>query len=568
MREIGVLFFLFVINLQVFGQNTIGIPNIINYNREIYNAGTQNRGIVQDKNGIIYFANSEGLLSFDGVYWKTYPLPNKTVVRSVTIGVDNKIYVGGQNDFGYFSPAANGLLTFTSLKPLLSSKNSSFTDIWTIVPYNGDIFFRSGENIFQYSNNQIAVYPAPSQWQFLGIYGNKVIAQDIEKGLLQYRNDLWVPFLMESGLPKDAIVSCAFEIGKDSTFITTITSGFYILTNDKISKFKFAGPNPFASQRILTAVQVTKDWIAVGTNLLGCYIINKQGEVIQTLSRKEGLQINNIIGLFVDKMNNLWLGLDNGIDFIAYNNSIKHIYPEILNEGEGYTSIIFKNELYVGTSNGVYKMPLTNKIDLSIVNGEFTPIKNTKGSSWTLAEINNNLLLGHHDGAFLISGLQAIPINFDRAYLSFLPYSHLAPSPLIIAGNGSGIDLLKAQGSSFISKGNIPGFKERAQFLAVDIINQNIIWVAHPYKGVYKVNIADTTNPVVTLYNQDHGLPSSLKNHLFKIKNRIVVTSEKGVYEYNSKTDKFEISDFFSGFFGKRNIRIMKEDPSGNIWFI
>jgi hypothetical protein len=81
-------------------QNTIGIPDIINYTRDAYSAGTQNRGIVQDRNGVMYFANYQGLLSFDGNYWKIYPLPNKTVVRSIAIGKDNRIYAGGQDDFG------------------------------------------------------------------------------------------------------------------------------------------------------------------------------------------------------------------------------------------------------------------------------------------------------------------------------------------------------------------------------------------------------------------------------------------------------------------------------------
>ena len=77
----------------------------------------------------------------------------------------------------------------------------------------------------------------------------------------------------------------------------------------------------------------------------GCYVINKKGEVIQNLSRKEGLQLNNILTLFLDKDNNLWLGLDDGIDFIAYNNAIKHIYPERLNEGKGYTSLVYQDAL-------------------------------------------------------------------------------------------------------------------------------------------------------------------------------------------------------------------------------
>jgi hypothetical protein len=97
--------------LSVFSQNTIGLPEVINYSKQSFNAGLQNWDIQQDKNGLIYIANNEGLLSFDGRYWNLYPLPNKTNVRSVRIGPDNRVYAGGQDEIGYFSPAINGKLS-------------------------------------------------------------------------------------------------------------------------------------------------------------------------------------------------------------------------------------------------------------------------------------------------------------------------------------------------------------------------------------------------------------------------------------------------------------------------
>lgn len=105
-----------------FCQNTIGLPEIVNYSKHTYKAGTQNWDICQDVNGLLYFANNEGLLSFDGTYWKTYPLPNKTIVRSVAIGADNNIYTGGQDEIGYFSPDSKGSLTYHSLKSLIPEK--------------------------------------------------------------------------------------------------------------------------------------------------------------------------------------------------------------------------------------------------------------------------------------------------------------------------------------------------------------------------------------------------------------------------------------------------------------
>ena len=60
-------------------QNTIGLPVIINYSKLDFHGGSQTWDIKQDKNGLMYFANNEGLVSFDGTYWKIYPLPNRTI---------------------------------------------------------------------------------------------------------------------------------------------------------------------------------------------------------------------------------------------------------------------------------------------------------------------------------------------------------------------------------------------------------------------------------------------------------------------------------------------------------
>jgi ligand-binding sensor domain-containing protein/DNA-binding CsgD family transcriptional regulator len=554
------------IGLVCHSQNTIGIPDIINYSRDMYNAGTQNRGIVQDKNGVMYFANYEGLLTFDGTYWKNYPLPNKTVVRSIALAKDNRIYAGGQDEIGYFSPDRNGKLVYTSLKGLLTEKNYSFSDVWNIVPYGNDIFFLSNEKIFQLNNKTITVYPPTSQWLYLGESNHQLIAQDEKNGLLEFRDGLWTPFVKESALPPSYRVTCLFPFGKDSSFMGTINTGFYILSANKITPFHFSGPDPFTNERVLTAISVNKDWLAIGTNLDGAYIVNKKGEIIQNLSRKEGLQNNNILDLFLDNNMNLWLGLDDGIDFIAYNNAIKHIYPEKLNEGLGYTSIIYDKELFVGTSNGLYCLPLDEKEDFSFLRGEFKSVPGTKGSTWGLSDINGSLLLGHHDGAYQIRNDRLIPIDTRKSYWTFLPFSNVLPSSLALGGNDIGIDLLHYENNHFTPLGNIPGYNTSSQFMAID--NNNTVWVAHSYRGVYKIDMTDTAHPRVKLYTEKNGLPSYLKNHLFKVKNHIVVTTEKGVYEYNAQTDSFGLSAYFKGFFGERNIRSLKEDAAGNIWFI
>ena len=66
---LNILFFFLPILL--FGQiKEIGTPSIKNYPRKITLAGQQNWMIDQDSSGIMYFANNEGLLEFNGFNWK------------------------------------------------------------------------------------------------------------------------------------------------------------------------------------------------------------------------------------------------------------------------------------------------------------------------------------------------------------------------------------------------------------------------------------------------------------------------------------------------------------------
>src|SRR3954468_7350512 len=166
MRTI-VIAVLAISSLKVLGQNTIGLPEIINYSKQVYDAGRQNWDIKQGKNGVMYFANNEGLLAFDGTFWKLYPLPNHTIIRALEITGDGKIYIGGQNDFGFFEPDERGFLVYHSLLNLIPAQHRSFDDVWNICVYGNDIFFRTNKRIFQYSNNKVTVYPTRSEWRFL-----------------------------------------------------------------------------------------------------------------------------------------------------------------------------------------------------------------------------------------------------------------------------------------------------------------------------------------------------------------------------------------------------------------
>lgn len=560
-----IIILLFLIPLSCLGQNTIGLPDVINFSKKSYNAGLQNWEIKQDKNNIIYVANNEGLLTFDGKFWNMYPLPNKTIVRSVAIGENNFIYAGGQDELGYYSPRANGTLEYHSLVKMLQAKDRSFGDVWDIEVVKKDVYFRTNQKIFKLTNNSMAVYDAPNEWTFLGSCHERLYAHDFKTGLMQMKNNVWQPLYTNDNLAINNPVTSILPIGKDSILITTLKNGIYLGTALELKKLNTPLFTSIATDRIYNATLVTNNWIALATSNAGVFIVDLNGQLIQRLSGKEGLQNDNVLSIFLDNQRNLWLGLNNGIDFVTYNSAIKHINPGTVG-GSGYTMLISGRNLYAGTSAGLFYTSLQTVQDMSFSKGAFLPVTNAGGQVWNLAEINGQVMLAQHEGAYLVKDFKANPIISKTGFWNFEAVSSVFPTARIIAGNYQGLSFLNYKDNAFTEAESIPDFNETSRFVKIDKVGN--IWVSHPYHGVYKLTETDSGKHKIIHYTNKNGLPSALNNHIYKIKNEVVVATDKGVYNYNFEKDIFEPSAFYLNLLGKQSIRYLKEDTDGNIWFI
>jgi DNA-binding CsgD family transcriptional regulator len=563
-----ILIFLIISN-TLLAQNPIGLPEVVNFTKQTYGAGTQNWAIRQDRNGIMYFANNEGLLTFDGIHWKIYPLPNKTKIRSIEIGPDNRIYIGAENEFGYFSPDHAGTLRYKSLRNLLQEKDQGFADIWNVTVWKSGIFFRASNKIFLFEDESITVFNPGSHWRFMGESNGQIMAQDAVHGILRFNNGRWEPFINSGALPKDLLSTAILPLCKDTTLLVTMDAGLFKLAGDQAVRLESPTIDAIKKDRIYSAARVNDRLIALSTTLGGCYIITNEGDFVHRFARTDGLQNNNILSVFRDRDHNLWLGLDNGIDLIAYDNAIKTIYPVATKDEAGYASIIYKNNLYVGTSNGLYSVPAGKTGDLSFAKGNFSFVEGSRGQVWGLSEINGKLLMAHHEGIFEIEGNTAKSIENRNGFWGFLPLSRIDPVSRVAVGNYNGINFLKYDGTTFSPSGEVAGFDIASRFLCTDPRDEQVIWASHPYRGVFKISMLENGTSVSRLFTHKDGLPLSLNNnYVYKVRNKILVATERDIYEYDAQKDRFQISAYYNGSFKGMGIKYLKEDQAGNVWFI
>ncbi len=324
-----ILLILSFISLDVLGNE---IPFIKNYNKSDYNAGQANRGFVQDQKGVLYIANSEGLLVYNGQEFNLHYLINKTQVLSIGIDTDENIVVGGQGEFGYFKPNERGILTYNSLTNLIPDEERIFSDIRDICVTPGGIYYKSLEKLFYWDKlkNEIKVYKTGSVIDKIGYVDEVLYLDDSENGLFKIEDEKLI-FIKGTESFKSKETS-TFLPYKNSILITTWQNGIYLLNKNSLKKWKVGNEDLLKQYQIKVAALSPTGTITIGTNSGGVLSLNESGEIINILNRESGLKKNSIQALFYDSYDNMWIGFENGINYLKTGEPFYKINPNIKQE--------------------------------------------------------------------------------------------------------------------------------------------------------------------------------------------------------------------------------------------
>lgn len=561
-----------------------GLPPVKNYRPSDYHGGSGIWDIAQDKRGMLYLASDEGLITYDGNYWKRFPLPNKAAIKSLALDSSGRIYAGGQDQVGYFYPDAHGMLTYHTLSASLPEVARQFADIWDIILTPDGVMFRTVESLFLYGHDgTMRTFDAPAGWMMIASVGSRVFAVDKEKGLMEWKKQGWAnpcPNQASAALHITGVTAYHMWAGvpADTVLVATLSSGLYLLTTAGLTPFHSDMDKLGDKGQVRCIRTLSSGYIAVGTQAQGLCLLGHQGWQIQQWSDQQGLQNNHIQKIFEDHAKGLWLGLESGLAYINTNSAVSKIAPLGLKEIACNSVCMYKNKLFIGTSNGVYcEGPQ-----------KFSLVPGTLGQVWGFSELGGDLFIGHESGAMLMEDQHAVPIPFATPQGVFTYVEGPQPGTLY-AGTYTGIRKLVVAagahggGASYKDAGRASDLYESLNQLVID---GQYLWAAHPYRGVFKTSIgADATHgdgagaepnsyinndslPHSVHYGPPLGLPSGTHYFLANIWNRIMVATENGIYAYDKTKDHFYIDLTLKKIFGNCTVENLTEAPGGDIWFV
>jgi DNA-binding CsgD family transcriptional regulator len=506
------LVFLFVINLI---QDTWAInnPTVSIYGAQEIGAGNQNWMIDQRSNGDVVIANEMGLLIFNGAQWQLYQSYHMNAIAVV----GERIYTGGYMDMGYWTESSNGAFNYTSLVEENGQNLKTDEQFWKIVAWEKGVIFQSLDRLlyFNEETTEIKELSFENAISKLFITRDRVFFQDVAKNLYELEGLTPKLFFPAEQLPSSVIVNLfSTDYG---IVLFTADQGFFKLKTSGFDPWKIEDPSVVQAGDFFSAIQLNNGYFALGSITRGLFLLDEQGNLVHHLDQHNSLGNNTVLDIFEDEWENLWLGLDNGVNVVHLSSPLREYIDKYGRIGTVYTSIIHKGYLYVGTNQGLfYKLYNSNE--------EYTIVKNTNGQVWTLCEIDGTLFCGHNLGTYVIENNVASRISYEMGTWKILPYP--GNDNLLIQGNYNGMHLLQKtpKGWSYFKQLGDYDYSAK-QF---EVVDQDLYYY-HSQLGLNRIKLSANGTSVsepLKLYNSALVEPTSL----VRIGDQLLFSTNDGIF--------------------------------------
>lgn len=559
-KHIIVLFIVF--GLCIFQLNAICNTAIIkSFNKQIYHADRQNWSVDSSSNGIIYFANTSGLIEYDGTTWQLNQLPNETILRAVKVYKDSIIYTSGYRELGYWKPDKYGELQYFSLSALAESNFTKNIEFWNIAATDSFVYFHSFSNrILSYHSDTISAIELPTFISVMNEVNGKVLVAARNEGIFEIQGNRAVPFI-NNEIFNGKLVKFLIPFKENQILIGTASHGIFVWDGKDILPWNNDWTDYFIKNELNRGFRINNGNIIIGTIIDGVVVFDEDGNLAMKINSQNGLPNNTVLGIVTDKWQNIWLALDDGIGFIPHYQTKGFSIENIPGIGAIYTMSILNNNMYLGTNRGLFV-----KNSMNSEEENFTLVPETQGQTWDCKIIDNNLLVGHNQGTFLVNGNNATRISETSG--GFAIKEDPLNEDLLIQCTYNDLVVYKKVSGNFEFSHLINGFYDLIRYIEIDHLGN--IWASHMYRGVYKITTDDSRENVIdTVYFGENTFGKDHSVHVFKIENRIVFTTNNEILTYDDLNDTIIQYNLLNKELGKfSSAHRIVEAPNHHYWFI
>lgn len=388
------------------------------------------RSIVQNREGILCFANRQGILEFDGRNWKIIQSPG--AVFSLQLA-GRKIFVGGIDGTGKLGTDRDGFPHYQLLtqQPVL---NLVATDslLYQIAETGISVY----DAISEVALHQVKA-PAQVAWKGGGVaFGRPVAFTSTALYYIDQPELISIPLTLLND--EEIVFVNAWEDG--APVIGTSANRLLVIKPDGGWREIILEDRTLLNRVTLaTAISVTPTLAAIGTVRGGVIFIDKTtGKIREIINYESGLPDNEVYCLFVDHDLGVWVAHQYGFTRIAPDIPFRAFdhYPGLA--GNLLTVFSKPGVLYVGTTVGLFRLEPESRTSAADIDPgpvkrsrtktkavvppaqpsglpgveafRFSRVAGIDGKITQLMEVKDKLLAGGSAGLFEVVGLTTVPV--------------------------------------------------------------------------------------------------------------------------------------------------------------
>ncbi len=540
-----------------------GIPLIKKYSVEDYRAGIENWDAIEDNFGLVYFANSEGVLEYDGVHWRLIRTKSGNAVRSLTKDESGTIYVGGDYDFGYLQANAVGQKEYVSLVDKCPIEiQSHLKHVWNVFLFQGKKYFLADGwiVILDKKNDFIKVLKEDIYLRSVFVVDDVVYAYSNSKGILSLdpiKNEFHVFFTKPSLQNRSIELIAAHPEGGIRYHL--FDEGFYQLKEGIVHLEKKTITSKIDTDYIFCQANLEAE-LVVGTTVGGLYVVEKESLFAKYHFDKQlGLSDNKVFAVYEDQYKNLWVCHENGLSYIAFNTPIRFFNERINIKGEGLCFENFNGYVFVGTTHGLFsckQMPHEGFFNFELVEALRQPI-------FFLEKKQSTLLIGTLHGLFEYDGKTLKQLSESKFNKNIQPYPF--GKDYFLTSTSVGFQLLQFN-NGFKLQHTIVGANEEVVDFEIDLLGN--VWLINSENKLFRGSLNKTFD-TLNVFKSVKGIDDKDLKYLSltRFNDDIIIGTGKGLYRYDAKLNTLNkiASEKFKTL-NDANITLIFNQNNSNLW--
>ena len=470
-----------------------------------------------------------------------------TVVRSIAIAPDGRIYVGGKGEFGFFTSTKLGRWEFVSLSDSLPQYH--FSNVWKTHVIGNRVYFGSTEFLFSWSPSGFRVWRPHTTFSPPFLVHERLYIVQAKVGLMELRGDS-LTRVPGGEYFSELVPRFILPYEKGALLIGSERDGLTLYDQGVIKPFTGAVQNYVKNHQLYHACVVRDSLYALATLRGGVVLMDSKGNLIETFSRRQGLLDDQVWNVFCDKQGGLWMALNRGVSRLNLSSPLRFFGESLGLHGNVQSITRHEGKFYVATSQGVYRWN-----ESGANSGQFDPVQGIQTECWEMLSTPGGLLVATSRGIYRIERKATRKLLDEPVYV-------------IRTDRQGGLWVGLRDGFATLHFHGAIARLERSPEISNEIRGgveeaDGSLWLGTNSAEIIRMNHSKH----ITRFATADGLPGGW-SRVFEMEGTLRVATAAGIYRFDNLTQQFSPDERLSSLLPDPSapVAYAAVDPQQNIW--